>query len=63
MANVQIKFGKYTSWGGLFFMTSEFNRLVMHYVDQYLGQRCRLIGYQYSEILLAMACNFFWFFR
>ena len=59
MAKIQIKFGKYTSLGGLFFMTSEFKRLVMHNVDQYLGQRCRLIGYQYSEILLAMACNFF----
>lgn len=50
MAKIQIKFGKYTSLGELFFITSEFKRLVMHYVDQYLGQRCRLIGYQYSEI-------------
>ena len=29
MAKIQIKFGKYTSLGGLFFMTSEFKRLVI----------------------------------
>lgn len=58
MAKIQIKFGKYTPFGGLFFMTDQFMRLVMPYVDNYLGQRCRLVGYQYGEILLAMACNF-----
>ena len=59
MAKIQIKFGKYTPFGGLFFITDQFKRLVMPYVDNYLGQRCRLVGYQYGEILLAMACNFF----
>lgn len=40
-------------------MTSQFKQLVMPHVDKYLGRRCSLVGYQYSEILLAMACNFF----
>lgn len=40
-------------------MTNQFKRHIMPYVDSYLGRRSRSIGYQYSEILLAMAGNFF----
>ena len=59
MAKVQIKFEKATPFGGLFFVSNEFHRYVMPHVDKYLGQRVKLIGYQYSEILNTMACNFF----
>ena len=59
MAKVQIKSEKVTPFGGLFFVSREFRRYVMPYVDKYLGLRSKLIGYQYSEILNTMASNFF----
>lgn len=59
MAKVQIKPEKFTPFGGLFYVTNQFKRHIMPYVDNYLGRRCRLVGYQYGEILLAMTCNFF----
>lgn len=49
----------FTPFGGLFFVVNQFKRLVMPHVDSYLGLRIRLVGYQYSEGLLAMVCNFF----
>ena len=33
-------------------------RLMAPFIDGYLGLRSTLIGYQYSEITLAMLCNF-----
>lgn len=56
---VQIKNEKFTPFGGIFFVVNLFKQLVGCHVDNYLGPRCRLYGYQYSEALLAMACNFF----
>ena len=55
---VQIKSEKFTPFGGLFYVIGQFKHLVMPHVDFYLGLRSRLIGYQYSEALLAMMCNF-----
>lgn len=59
MAKIITKSDKFTPFGGLFFIINDFKRFVMPHVDSYLGLRCRLFGYQYSEGLLTMACNFF----
>ncbi len=59
MAKVQTKFQKITSFGGFFFVEDQFQRLVMPHVDEFLGRRSQLAGYQYSEILLTMVGNFF----
>ena len=55
---VQIKNEKYTPYGGIYFVIREFLRLMAPVIDSYLGLRSTLIGYQYSEISLAMLCNF-----
>ncbi len=59
MANVLTKFQEITSFGGFFFVEDQFKRLVMPHVDEFLGRRSQSVGYQYSEILLTMAGNFF----
>lgn len=59
MAKVQIKTDKLTPFGGLFFVADQFKRQIMPFIDEYLGMRSRLVGYQYSEIMLTMAANFF----
>lgn len=56
---VQIKSEKFTPIGGIYFVINQFRHLVMPHVDSYLGPRSLLVGYQYSEALLAMMCNFF----
>lgn len=57
-AKVQIKNEKYMPYGGIYFVIREFLRLMAPAIDSYLGLRSTLIGYQYSEISLAMLCNF-----
>ena len=57
-AKVQIKDEKYMPYGGIFFVIREFLLTMAPIIDRYLGLRSTLIGYQYSEILLAMLCNF-----
>ena len=57
-AKVQIKNEKYMPYGGIYFVIREFLRLMAPAIDSYLGLRSMFIGYQYSEISLAMLCNF-----
>ena len=57
-AKVQIKNEKYMPYGGIYFVIGEFLRQMAPVIDGYLGLRSTLIGYQYSEISLAMLCNF-----
>ena len=57
-AKVQIKNEKYMPYGGIYFVIREFLLKMSPIIDGYLGLRSRLIGYQYSEISLAMLCNF-----
>ena len=45
-------------YGGIYFVIREFLRLMAPAIDSYLGLRSTFIGYQYSEISLAMLCNF-----
>ena len=59
MAKVQIIFGNQTSLAGFYFVADQFKKKIMSHVDHFLGKRCRLVGYQYGEILLTMAGNFF----
>ena len=44
---------------GFFFVINLFRHQVMSHVDAFLGFRSSLVGYQYSEALLAIMCNFF----
>lgn len=57
-AKVQINNEKYMPYGGIYFVIREFLLKMSPIIDGYLGLRSRLIGYQYSEISLAMLCNF-----
>ena len=57
-AKVQIKNEKYMPYGGIYFVIREFLLKMAPIIDGYLGLRSRLTGYQYSEISLAMLCNF-----
>lgn len=59
MTKVQIKPEIFTPFGGLFYVAKQFMHHIMSHVDNYLGRRSRLVGYQYGEILLTMASNFF----
>ena len=45
-------------YGGIYFVIREFLLKMAPIIDGYLGLRSRLVGYQYSEISLAMLCNF-----
>ena len=45
-------------YGGIYFVIREFLLKMAPIIDGYLGLRSKLIGYQYSEISLAMLCNF-----
>ena len=45
-------------YGGIYFVIREFLMKMAPIIDGYLGLRSKLIGYQYSEISLAMLCNF-----
>jgi len=57
-AKVQIKNEKYMPYGGIYYVIREFLLKMAPIIDGYLGLRSRLTGYQYSEISLAMLCNF-----
>ncbi|MBQ4387737.1 MAG: IS1380 family transposase [Prevotella sp.] len=57
-AKVQIKNEKYMPYGGIYFVIREFLLKMAPIIDGYLGLRSMLVGYQYSEISLAMLCNF-----
>ena len=57
-AKVQIKNEKYMPYGGIYFVIREFLLKMAPIIDGYLGFRSKLFGYQYSEISLAMLCNF-----
>lgn len=47
MTKVQIKPEKFTPVGGLFYVANQFMHHIMPHVDNYLGRRSQLVGYQY----------------
>ena len=59
MAKVQQKSEKISAFGGIFPIMDEFNRVLSGIVDSTLGFRCKLFGYQYSEIIRSLMCVYF----
>ena len=58
MAKVQIKSEKPTPFGGIFPIMEQFDALLAQTIDSTLGMRCKWYGYQYSEILRSLMCQF-----
>lgn len=57
MVKVVIKSDKIMPLGGIFSVLHEFS-LIEHLFDTELGLRVKTIGYQYSEIMRTMMCNY-----
>ena len=51
MAKAAIKSEKLTPFGGIFSIMEQFDTKLSSVIDSTLGMRCRLYGYQYSEIM------------
>ena len=54
MAKIQIKSEKLTLLGGKFSIMEQFDSTLSSAIDSPLGLRCRLFGYQYSEIIRSL---------
>ena len=54
MTKVQQKSEKISAFGGIFFVLDKFDRILSSVIDSHLGLRSKLIGYQYSEIMLTL---------
>lgn len=54
MAKVAIKSEKLTPFGGIFSIMEQFDSRLSSVIDSTLGMRCRLYGYQYSEIIRSL---------
>ena len=59
MAKVAIKSEKLTPFGGIFPIMEQFSSLLSPTIDSTLGLRCKLYGYQYSEIIRSLMCVYF----
>ena len=59
MTKIQIKTEKFTQFGGIIPIMDEFDRVLSPTADSTLGFRCRLFGYQYSEIIRSLMCVYF----
>lgn len=59
MAKVAIKSEKLTPFGGIFPIMEQFSSLLSSTIDSTLGLRCKLYGYQYSEIIRSLLCVYF----
>ena len=59
MAKVQIKSEKLTPFGGIFSIMEQFDALLSQTIDSTLGLRCKLYGYQYSEVFRSLMCVYF----
>ena len=54
MAKVAIKSEKLSPFGGIFPIMEQFDSKLSSVIDSTLGMRCRLYGYQYSEIIRSL---------
>ena len=54
MAKVAIKSEKLSPFGGIFSIMEQFDSNLSSVIDSTLGMRCRLYGYQYSEIIRSL---------
>ncbi|MCI6901236.1 MAG: IS1380 family transposase, partial [Bacteroidales bacterium] len=59
MAKIAIKSKKITPFGGIFPIMEQFSSLLSSTIDSTLGLRCKLYGYQYSEIIRSLLCVYF----
>ena len=59
MAKIQIKSEKLTPLGGIFMVMEQFDSMLAHVIDLTLGQRCSIIGYQFSEIVRSLMSVYF----
>ena len=59
MVKVAIKSEKLTPFGGIFSIMEQFDSLLSSTIDSTLGLRCKLYGYQYSEIIRSLLCVYF----
>ena len=59
MAKIAIKTEKITPFGGIFPIMEQFSSLLSSTIDSTLGLRCKLYGYQYSEIIRSLLCVYF----
>ena len=59
MAKVAIKSEKLSTFGGIFSIMEQFDSNLSSVIDSTLGMRCRLYGYQYSEIIRSLMSVYF----
>ena len=59
MAKVAIKSEKLSPFGGIFSIMEQFDSKLSSVIDSTLGMRCRLYGYQYSEIIRSLMSVYF----
>ena len=59
MAKIQIKSEKLTPFGGIFSIMEQFDSMLSSVIDSTLGLRCKLYGYQYSEIIRSLMSIYF----
>jgi hypothetical protein len=59
MAKIQIKSEKLSPFGGIFSIMEQFDSTLSSVIDSTLGLRCRLYGYQYSEIIRSLMSVYF----
>ena len=59
MAKVAIKSEELTPFGGIFSIMEQFDAKLSSVIDSTLGLRCRLYGYQYSEIIRSLMSVYF----
>ena len=59
MAKVAIKSEKLSPFGGTFSIMEQFDSNLSSVIDSTLGMRCRLYGYQYSEIIRSLMSVYF----
>ena len=59
MTKVAIKSEKLTPFGGIFSIMEQFDSKLSSVIDSTLGMRCKLYGYQYSEIIRSLMSVYF----
>ena len=59
MVKVAIKSEKLTPFGGIFSIMELFDSKLSSVIDSTLGMRCKLYGYQYSEIIRSLMSVYF----
>ena len=59
MAKVAIKSVKLSPFGGIFSIMEQFDSNLSSVIDLPLGMRCRLYGYQYSEVIRSLMSVYF----